>query len=414
MERDNLDEPLTATPPESIADRQAEEYSQNADFAWVTTALTNQRNDILERWLDAAARQPFHFGRKEHAVADHIPSLFDALVMLLHETAPRWIDAYAPLEDAGIRAASHEHALARARQGLAPADVVVEFRLLRQEIWRSLRHSIPVVAPTDDIVAAEILVNDALDGAIHQGLVALGAHTEQVREEFLATTIHDVRQPLTAISGEAQMLLRYLKRAEVDVERSRAAANRIRTAVNSAVTLLHTLTDMSKVALGSLDLHLGSANMEAVVRKTLSNFGSGTLSQIALHVKAEPADLTGEWDAGRLEQVVGNLIANAIKYSPVHSKINITIGRDGGVVTLSVQDYGIGIPPSDIEQIFARYTRAPNAIEHGAEGVGLGLYLCRGIVEAHGGRIWAESEGVGRGTTVIVALPIHAQDPAVV
>ena len=138
----------------------------------VAATLTEQRDEILERWLDAV-QQPFHYGRKEHAVADHIPALFDALTGLLRTTTPRWVDAYAPLEDIGIRSAAQSHSRVRAEQGMKSADVVVEFRLLRQEIWRALRASIPSEAPTDDVVAAEILVNDALDGAMTQGLTAL-------------------------------------------------------------------------------------------------------------------------------------------------------------------------------------------------------------------------------------------------
>jgi signal transduction histidine kinase len=391
-------------PADALADKHVEEYTQDANFAWVAAALTMRRDEILERWLDAAAQQPFHHGRKEHAVADHIPALFDALTGLLRTTTPRWVDAYAPLEDIGILSAAHSHSRARAEQGLRSADVVVEFRLLRQEIWRALRASIPNEAPTDDVVAAEILVNDALDGAITQGLTALNDQVEQLREEFLATTMHDVRQPLTAIFGEAQLLMRTLGKATPNLEKARTSAERIQTSVKRMMTLLETLTDMSKVALGSLDLRLSTVNLERVVRNAVAHCSPRDLARVTLTADPE-ADLTGEWDATRLEQVAANIIGNALKYSGAGTPVEIDLSSDEDRVTMRVQDHGIGIPPEDIVHVFSRYSRAHNAVESGVDGLGLGLYLCKGIVEAHGGRIGVASDGQDQGTTVTVVLP---------
>ena len=407
------------------ADTRVEEFTQGANFAWVASVLTSERSDILERWLDATAQQPFHFGRRENAVADHIPALFDALTGLLRTTAPRWVDAYAPLEDIGIVAAAQSHSRMRAEQGLQPADVVVEFRLLRQEIWRALRASLPAGAPVDDVVAAEILVNDALDGAITQGLVALNDQVEQVREEFLATTMHDVRQPLTSILGEAQLLDRMLSKVESESanrERSIASSRRIEASAKRMISLLETLTDMSKVALGSLDLHLGMTDLEDVVRKALSQLAPDEAARVTVTVDgattagpgtgtsatAGRSTLSGLWDASRLGQVVSNLMTNALKYSGGDTTVQIELqGQEQpeGSVTLRVRDDGIGIPPEDIKRIFSRYSRAKNAEDSGIEGQGLGLYLCRGIVVAHGGHIQAESRGVGQGTTITVVLP---------
>src|SRR5687768_6076938 len=240
---------IASIPPESIPDRQVEEYTRGADFSWVVSALISHRDEILERWLDAVAKQPFHYDRKESAVADHIPNLLDALIGLLRTTTPAWVDSNAPLEDIGILSAGLSHSRVRAEQGLKAADVVVEFRLLRQEIWRALREAIPDGAPTDGIVAAELLVNDALDSAISQGLAALTDLVEQVREEFLATTMHEVRQPLTAISGEAQILMRTLGHEVPDPVRLRASAERIQLSTQRMISMLETLTEISRLAL---------------------------------------------------------------------------------------------------------------------------------------------------------------------
>jgi signal transduction histidine kinase len=305
--------------------------------------------------------------------------------------------------------------------------VVVEFRLLRQEIWRALRAAIPASAPTGDIVAAEIVVNDALDAAVTQGLAALNDQVEQVREEFLATTVHDVRQPLTAISGDAQLIGRALQREQPNIEQALSSVEHIQASVRRMLALLDMLTDMSKVALGSLELRIRITNLEDVVRAVLARIPPDEVARLALNIKAaDGSALTGQWDAPRLEQVVSNLLGNAFKYSPPGTPIDITLAGSAGTspvksegegeggndlereldsVTLEVRDYGIGIPSEDLVRVFSRYTRATNATELGTEGQGLGLFLSRGIVTAHGGRIWAESGGIGRGTTVTVVLP---------
>lgn len=397
-------------PVEAMPDRRVEEYSEGANFAWVTTALTERRDEILERWLEAAISQTFHAGRREHAVADHIPRLFDALVDLLNATAPSWIDVRAPLEDSGIVAATQGHARARAAQGLSPANVVVEFRLLRQEIWRALRASLPNRAPTGDVVAAEMLVNDALDSAITQALAALSDYVEQVREEFLATTLHDVRQPLTSILGEAQLLVRRLSQATPrDPQQLLDGAERIQASAKRMTSLLEMLSDVSRLALGGLEMHISETNLEDIVRTALAHCPANDVARTVVTMGPR-AELTGEWDPNRLEQVVSNLLGNAFKYSAKDTPVEVTLsaGELADTVTLTVRDHGIGIPPEDILHIFARYKRAGNAVGNGIEGLGLGLFLCKGIVEAHGGHIFAESEGPGHGTAITIVLPRHA------
>lgn len=390
-----------------MADRHVEEYSSGADFAWVTDVLSKRRDEILERWLDAAAAQSFHAGRREHAVADHIPHLFDALLGLLKTTGPSWIESRAPLEDIGILSAAQSHARVRAEQRLNPASIVVEFRLLRQEIWRSLREVLPDQSPTGDVVAAEMLVNDALDSAITQGLAALSDYVEQVREEFLATTLHDLRQPLTSLSGEAQLLIRWLGQpVPPDPQRVRAVAERVQAATRRMMTMLETLSDMSRVALGSLNLQVREVRLEDVVRKALANCPPDEVGRTVLTVNPEDR-LSGEWDPVRMEQVVSNLLGNSYKYSEQGTPVEVTLWEDKSddTVGLIVRDYGIGIPADHLKQVFARYERASNAVEKGVDGQGLGLYLCKGIIEAHDGQIWAESAGFGQGTTINITLP---------
>ncbi len=120
---------------------------------------------------------------------------------------------------------------------------------------------------------------------------------------------------------------------------------------------------------------------------------------------APGTDTSGEWDPEALGQVVANLLSNALKYSPAATPIDIRIVGDDEQVTLSVSDHGIGLGPQEAAQLFHRYARASGAVETGIPGIGLGLFLARGIVKAHGGTIRAESAGRGQGTTFEVVIP---------
>ena len=157
----------------------AKEYAAGTNEAWMAELLAARRDEILSRWLEAARHQPFHAGRPEGAVADHIPHLFDGLVALLLRRAEGDSDEPAPLEDPFVLEQARGHAVQRFEQGLAAAEIATEFRLLRQEIGRALRvyldgqvrHMRPG-ASLEDLIGAELVVHDALDAAAFLALTA--------------------------------------------------------------------------------------------------------------------------------------------------------------------------------------------------------------------------------------------------
>lgn len=398
-------------PPSDDAETRVTAYTHDSNLAWVIIALAEHREAILARWLDAATSQPFHAGRRDHAVADHIPALFDALITLLTRSAPSARNPAAPLDDPAILAAAQGHALMRVEQGLAPADVLTEFRLLRQELWHALRLAIPDSAPSSDVVGAELLVNDALDGASALALTVLTEQVERMREEFLATIVHDLRQPLTKIRGYAQLADRALDQPASDVSRVKGGLSRIIAATDELQSLLATLVDASRTALGALVLHLTHTNLSTVFSETIAQLPSDIAERVTVHIPTG-IDETGWWDRERLCQVLTNLLTNAEKYSPPGTPITVTVEGDDAMVIVGVRDEGIGIPADDLPQLFDRYFRARNATDRGTEGLGLGLYLCRGIVAAHGGRIWAESGGPDQGATIRFMLPRQSGERA--
>jgi signal transduction histidine kinase len=400
---------VQAPVPQSDAETRVTAYTQDSNLAWVVTALVQQREEILARWLDAAALQPFHHAHRGHAVADHIPALFDALIGLLARSAPSARNPAAPLNDPAILAAAQGHALMRVAQGLAPADVLTEFRLLRQELWYALRVAIPDSAPSSDVVGAELLVNDALDGASALALTALTDRIDRAREEFLATIVHDLRQPLTKIRGYTQLADRYLDRPSPDLERVRGGLSRIVEATDELQALLATLVDVSRTALGALVLDLALADLAALLEETIGRLPADVSRRVVVRLGPD-VDATGIWDRERVGQVLTNLLTNAAKYAPADSPITVTVAGDGASVTVSVRDEGIGIAAEDLPRLFDRYFRARSAMEQGIEGLGLGLYLCRGIIAAHGGTITAASDGIGQGATIRFTVPRQPPD----
>jgi PAS domain S-box-containing protein len=163
-------------PETSNVATRVESITQDADLSWVVDLLGERRDEILAGWLDAAADQPFHRARSERAVADHIPALFDALVHLLTRYSDPSRSAGVPLEDPHVLAAAQSHARVRFEQGFTGPDVATEFRLLRQEIGRALRRYVSDRSPTTDVVGAELLLHDALDGAVFLALTVLNEH----------------------------------------------------------------------------------------------------------------------------------------------------------------------------------------------------------------------------------------------
>ncbi len=169
--------PVTEPVPDgSDAATRVEDFTQGADLSAVVTLLTAHRDEILSRWLDAASDQPFHQSRSERAIAGHIPPLFGALVSLLSRDSSPDRNPGVPLEDPAILAAAQEHARVRFGQGFMPPDIATEFRLLRQEIGRAMRRYVSDHSATRNVIAAELLVHDALDGGVFLALSALNEH----------------------------------------------------------------------------------------------------------------------------------------------------------------------------------------------------------------------------------------------
>jgi signal transduction histidine kinase len=386
--------------------------ARGANLAWVAEALAAGRLDILDRWRTVTTRQPFHMGRGAPGVSDHIPELFDAIVDLLQRTAPWAALSDSPLLDPAVLKAAREHARVRFEQGLSAVDVVTEFRLLRHEVGRAIRAEVDDDAPTGDVVGAELLVHDALDGAIGLALAALSVHLDELREEFLATTVHDVQQPISSFKASVQLALRELDRQNPDLTKVAVMLRRADAQTTRMSLLIGTLSDASRLTLGRLEPRPVAADLGVITRAYLERLEPDTSERV--HVEAAAgADLTGQWDPDLLERVIANVLSNALKFSPADQPVVVHVTSHPDWVEFSVADHGIGIAEDELPHLFSRYGRAAGAVESGIEGHGLGLFLSKGIVDAHGGRIWAESPGARAGTSVQMVLPRAIDHPKI-
>ncbi len=229
----------------------------------------------------------------------------------------------------------------------------------------------------------------------------------RTRDEFLSIASHELRTPVTAVKAAAQLLLRAQSHGTLDAERLERLLRSLEAASDRLTVLTEDLLDVSRLKTDHLRLRLQAVDLAAFAREVAERYRDQLTERHWLTVDAVEA-CPLQVDVDRLEQVLANLITNAVKYSPDGGAITIAVRRQGQAALLSVCDAGIGLPAGAEETIFLPFGRASNAAERQIQGMGLGLYIARGIVERHGGRIWAESEGEGRGTRVCVQLPSMA------
>jgi signal transduction histidine kinase len=249
---------------------------------------------------------------------------------------------------------------------------------------------------------------------VYQDVTAL-TEAEQLKDEFIGIAAHELRNPLAVLKGYAHMLLFQNKRgqgAELADWQMEALLS-IDQSTLRLVELTEDLLDVTRLQSGGLKLYPEPTDLVALVRRVVKRLHM-TTERHTLSIVTTLPYLVIQVDAGRIQQVLGNLLSNAIKYSPQGGPIELTIREDGetNMVLLSIRDQGIGIPLHEQARIFGRFARADNTHAHGIGGTGLGLYLCRELVERQEGRIWFESVE-GQGSTFFIALPVHPDDASV-
>lgn len=224
----------------------------------------------------------------------------------------------------------------------------------------------------------------------------------RARDEFLAIASHELRTPVASLSGFVQLLMRRKARGTLTDAQLDHALHQIFDGAHRLTNLVDQLLDLSRIESGQLRLDMERVDLATVTDRVVQGYRLNGAMPVTVQTSG---DATVQADPLRMEQVVRNLVDNAIKYSPDGTPVDVGVDRVNGEVRLAVRDRGLGVPEAERERIFERFHRAH--VDY-AQGMGIGLYLTRQIVEQHGGRIYHE-HAPGGGAQFIVTLPSAEQ-----
>jgi signal transduction histidine kinase len=283
-----------------------------------------------------------------------------------------------------------------------------------------LIHATPLRDEVGDIIGAVAAFQD----------ISVVKEEERLKDEMTTVASHELRQPITVIQGHTQRLKRQLRQLTeqepvlIDPASLRKLADGMESQTTRLNRLISDMLDMSRIQSGQLRLNPQPMSLTRLVDRLVEvqREASGD-HQFLIEDKVpnDYSELVSIWDESRIEQILTNLLQNAVKYSPAGGEIRVTLGvltRGTRVGTrargrkrlgsdsahVAISDEGIGIPPGGMVHLFERFYRAPNS--NAIQGTGLGLYICQQLAAAHRGYLWAESRGLGHGSTFHLALPL--------
>jgi PAS domain S-box-containing protein len=246
------------------------------------------------------------------------------------------------------------------------------------------------------ISAIAVQAGVALDNAkLYEEIKVLNSK----KDEFIGLASHELKTPVTSISGYLQIV----EQSFTEDDRNKAFISKARSQVNKLATLISDLLDVSKIQTGKLPLSYSSFDLAALLKEVTEIMQqTNPFYNIILH--CDERNLTVEADHQRIEQVLINLISNAIKYSPNSDRIIINAAVVGDKIKVSIQDFGIGIENNQQERIFSRFYRVENLAAH-MSGLGIGLYISQEIIKRHHGKLWVQS-AIGKGSTFFFEIPV--------
>jgi len=247
----------------------------------------------------------------------------------------------------------------------------------------------------------------ARDITAQQRLRARAEEASRLKDEFLAVLSHELRTPLNTVLGYARMLRR--EDTGLDPAQRARALDAVERNADMLTRLVNDVLDTSRVVTGKLRLNMEPCVVDEVVQAALETMRpAADAKRVGIRTDFEPG-LTVMGDCDRLQQVVWNLVSNAIKFTAGGGMVTVRVARAAAGVGISVHDTGIGIAAGDLPFVFQRFWQAQTGASREYSGLGLGLALARHLVELHGGSIAAESPGPGRGATFTVLLPVAAE-----
>jgi len=255
----------------------------------------------------------------------------------------------------------------------------------------------PVKDSAGEIIGASVVFHD----------ITTEKSLEKLRQEFTAMMVHELRAPLTAVRWSSESLVKNLSLASgMDPAKVKDTAVTIETASNNMLELVNDLLDVAKIEAGKFELNVQEYDLVELIKEQAKAFTpQAEVKHLAINV-ITPEKYVLKFDRVRIGQVLSNLISNSIKYTDSGQlDINLNVNAEEKQIAVSVKDTGVGVSREDLSQLFSKFKQLKGS-DHARKGTGLGLVVSKGIVEAHGGKIWVESAGENMGSTFYFSLPL--------
>jgi signal transduction histidine kinase/ActR/RegA family two-component response regulator len=287
------------------------------------------------------------------------------------------------------------------------SEPILSLAKTASEVYRQKDYSIRATKHSDDELGVLVDSFNEMLGQI-QGRTAELIRANKMKDEFLATLSHELRTPLTSIYGWVNLL----QTNSLDENARKKAIDVIDRNVRAQTQLVDDLLNVSRIVTGNLKIRQDWVDAETVIRAAVDSIRPSAAAK-GINVSVEIPDGCGPIlaDPERLQQVIWNLLTNAVKFTDRSGEVKIVCRRTGGNFQIRVSDSGEGIDPAFIPFVFERFTQADASKTRKHGGLGLGLAIVRHIVECHGGTVSVQSQGKGSGTTFIVNLPVPAVPP---
>jgi PAS domain S-box-containing protein len=254
-------------------------------------------------------------------------------------------------------------------------------------------------------IARDITARKRVEEALREAKVAAES-ADRAKSQFLTNMSHELRTPLNSLIGFSEILVDQTF-GELN-DRQLRYANHVLNAGRHLLDLINGILDLSKVESGTMELDLSQVSVPKLMEESAAMIEPKAMKhglELEFNTTEELTETRIQVDAVKLKQVMFNLLSNAVKFTPDGGRINVAARKDGQEIHISVSDTGVGIKPEDQERIFAAFEQVDASYSRKHQGTGLGLSLTRRLVELHGGRLWAESEGLGKGSTFTLMIP---------